>query len=512
MLKYLLLLTLLPFTIYADIYKVKRGDSLWKIAKFHKISLRSLRKLNEIYSDNVFVGQKIIIPNDIIDYEVKTGDTFIKIANKFDIPLNYIIMMNNISENQTIEGQKLKIPILDRKPLNTKIIKNEIKPIVYKVRSGDTLSDVSLKYNIPLPKLKQLNNKNNNNIYIGEQLIVGNQKIIINSPKQERKLSVHTVRSGETLGEIALKYNVSINNIKDWNNKFNTRIYRNEKIKIYLLSNIGKSTKPNYRILRYTVQRGENLSLIAAKFKVKTKDIKLWNKKINNLLFIGETLTIKVKKVKGEGDTTTKTDNTRLIRYKVRRGDSIDAIANRYKVSRSQILAWNKKRSTKIYIGEYLNIHTPKYTPRLTKKSKKAQYIQKKSSIGIKSNRFSDIPLPIKFAQVVNTHSSGRGAEIELKSQSDIIAPADGTVQYAGYINALQNIVIVNFSNKRTIVYGGLSQLNIATGQNIQKGQILGVAGKLTIDKSPKIYIEIRDNNKVANIFHIYKDLNIMKK
>ncbi len=511
-------LFLLTSNVYSSNYTIQKNESLWVIADKQDIALSDLRKLNDLYSDNILIGQKIYVPSSISNYTVKTGDTFQSIASTFDTQVKHIVTLNNLSENHVIEGQVLRIPMTKDTPIVvTKVTPLPIKTqsITYRVKRGDTLGGIALKYKTTVPKLRQLNQKksSSSSIYIGEKLIVGNKVI----PQQTKTPStttkiIHKVRSGETLGQISIDYGVSLKDILNWNKKNKTSVYVNEKLTIYS-KNIKNNTKSNtkYKNIKYTVRRGENLSYIAAKFGTSSSQIKKNNKKNSDKILVGEILNISVKVTKDlEHSSKNRTVNTKLIRYKVKRGDTLDDIAIKNKVSRSQLLSWNNKRNTRIYVGESLKMYVSnKSTSKTTtpKSSKKAEYVRSKSSTGIKTNKFKNVPLPVKLSQVLSATTSGRGIDITLKSKSTLEAPIQATVQYAGYINTLQNVVILKISEDRTIVYAGMDRLNVKTGQDISKGYTIGSIGINQIDKTPKLYMEMRDKEKIVNALYSYKEL-----
>ncbi|MGL4562747.1 MAG: LysM peptidoglycan-binding domain-containing protein [Brevinema sp.] len=516
------LLTLYSFFalshLNATIYKVQKGDSLWEISNKFNTSMTTIRKINDLYGNHLEVGRSIFIPDKIETYIVKDGDTFESISEKFNTKIKYIVTLNNIADNHTYVGQTLKIPVAQNISKHEEIKASSEKPIsyspiVYRVKRGDTLSDVALKYKTTVPALRQLNNKRSSQIYIGERLVVGNRKIAISSQQNTNVLrpnmikSSHIVARNQTIGGIALRYHVSINDIKKWNNKTSSTVYVGEKLILYTEK---KDTPPasSYRTINYTVRKGDHLLLIAGKFGVRASDLKRWNKKTSDKLYVGERLFIRIPKKITEGNPRAKIDNTKLIRYKIKRGDTLDQIALRYKVSRSQLLSWNRKRNSNIYIGESLKIYIPSSTSvTVKKKSAKAQYNAQSRVTGIRSNRFEDVGLPIKASQILYTVSSGRGIDIKLKSEVPLTAPINAKVSYAGYINALKNVVILDLSNDRTIVYAGLDTLKVTKGQEIVKGQQIGFVGKYTNEENPILYMELRDKKKVANVFHTYKIL-----
>ena len=100
--------------------------------------------------------------------------------------------------------------------------------IEYTVKSGDTLSEIAQKYNTTYQKIAQDNNIENPN------LIYPNQKLkIYTNVSQETKEIIYIVKSGDTLSEIAQKYNTTYQKIAKDNNISNPNlIYPNQKLVI----------------------------------------------------------------------------------------------------------------------------------------------------------------------------------------------------------------------------------------------------------------------------------------
>lgn len=76
--------------------------------------------------------------------------------------------------------------------------------VVHTVRSGDSLSTVAEKYRVSMGKIKNLNSLKSNTIKIGQKLIIAKKKA-----KPVKKVITHKVKNGETLSEIALRYKTS---------------------------------------------------------------------------------------------------------------------------------------------------------------------------------------------------------------------------------------------------------------------------------------------------------------
>jgi len=96
--------------------------------------------------------------------------------------------------------------------------------------------------------------------------------------------TVHKVRRGDTLGQIAERYNVSVRDIQQWNNLRGTTIIVNQELTIHSVAAQPLTT--------YRVQQGDNLSVIARRFGVSVDSIKRLNNLRSNMIFPGQDLSI----------------------------------------------------------------------------------------------------------------------------------------------------------------------------------------------------------------------------
>ena len=96
-------------------YKVKKGDSLAKIAKEYGIHYKLIKKFNHLKTNILSINQRLIIPIDPDTYKrpknyfVKKGDTLGKIARTFKVPLNKIMKDNNLKTSMIHIGDKIVI-------------------------------------------------------------------------------------------------------------------------------------------------------------------------------------------------------------------------------------------------------------------------------------------------------------------------------------------------------------------------------------------------------------------
>lgn len=153
--------------------------------------------------------------------------------------------------------------------------------------------------------------------------------------------SVHIVKSGENLGSIAKKYRISVNQLKTWNNLKSTMIHPGQKLIVYSsgapMAQAGNS-KPVTRSTEqsiHVVKSGENLSLIAKKYKCTVTDLKNWNNLKSTNLSIGQKLKVYPP---AEGSTSSSSGS---VVHTVKAGDNLWDISRKYGVSVEQIRKLN---------------------------------------------------------------------------------------------------------------------------------------------------------------------------
>lgn len=143
-----------------NVYTVQRGDSLYKIAQKYNTTVNDIIKLNNLTTQNLTVGQKLLIPStvEVEDvYIVKSGDTLYKIAKRYNTSTEDLMKLNNLTSNILTIGQIIKLPTTE----DTE---------VYIVKSGDTLYNIAQKYNTTVNSIKQKNNLTSDILSIGQEL------------------------------------------------------------------------------------------------------------------------------------------------------------------------------------------------------------------------------------------------------------------------------------------------------------------------------------------------------
>ena len=198
--------------INENYYIVKKGDSLWSISNKYGLSVDELKDLNNLSSNNLSVGQKLLIKDtsssdDLgIYYTVKAGDTLYGIANEYGLSVDELKSMNGLSNNNLSVGQKLLVS-----GTGEVVVGNDYD--TYVVKSGDNLYAIARKYGISVDKLKDINNLSSNLLSVGQKLLV---------PKLNGK--TYIVKSGDNLYKIAKDNGTTVTDLINLNELSTTNL------------------------------------------------------------------------------------------------------------------------------------------------------------------------------------------------------------------------------------------------------------------------------------------------
>ena len=400
-----------------DTIMVKREISFKQISDLIDIPVSQLQLLNPAYKRDVIpyiVGENhyLRMPNDKVAIYTSNEDKIYAYVNHETSKRERSYESRYASKDNSNEATESQIVT---------------KTKFYKIKRGDSLSEIANKFGVTLSELKKWNHIKGTYATRGKTLKIYSYDTVVVKPKEEKENAVaetkkepvteevnpavaetkykeeqvvsfvnttkkHKVRKGDNLSSIADKYNVSVSDLKKWNNLKKNTVASGKVLKIKTTERVvskvkkeiksdKKATDPKnevvadkensdsevvekkeYKTQEYVVLKGDNLSNIAKKHKVSAEDLKLWNNLTDDNIQLGSTIIVsrieivvaeKPNKKPKSAKKPKKVDE----HYYVQKGDSLYKIAKKYPgVTISDIKKWNGISNENLKPGMKLKI------------------------------------------------------------------------------------------------------------------------------------------------------------
>ena len=358
-------------------HKVRRGDNLSEIANRYDVTMSDIKKWNKLKTNKAPLGRNL---------KIITSERVVARVKKPKVDSTAIASNNKIN---TIANTVAEVAVKEPKVYKEeKVVSFKDVTKTHKVRKGDSLGEIADKYGVAMSDIKKWNKLRSNNVPLGKNLkIITNERVvttvkklvkseaIVANEKTKKELETaedfYVVEKGDNLSTIAKKHNVSIDDLKKWNNLESNSIQLESKLKIadITINNEEKTEvgpKTEIRNVEYTVQRGDNLGTIARKNNVAVSDIKLWNDLSDDNIQLGDKLIVAKKLIvdnsQSVAEKSTKKEkapkNQKDDHYYVQKGDSLFSIAKKYPgVTVSDIKKWNGINGNSLKPGMKLKIN-----------------------------------------------------------------------------------------------------------------------------------------------------------
>jgi len=174
----LMLLFSVSFAFGNTEYKIRKGDNLHNIAKKYHVSVQDIKKANNISSNKLKPGNKIVLPvNHSENMQVKT-----KYIQEQKISASKKVSRNSKTINES---------------LSAKASSGADKSLYHTVEKGETLSSIAKQYSVNVAEIKDLNNMKSAKLKKGQKLLVKRT-----GPR------TYTVRKGDNVWKVARRFNV----------------------------------------------------------------------------------------------------------------------------------------------------------------------------------------------------------------------------------------------------------------------------------------------------------------
>ncbi|MGL4626280.1 MAG: LysM peptidoglycan-binding domain-containing protein [Plesiomonas shigelloides] len=284
-------------------------------------------------------------------------------------------------------------PIVEKAPV--KVSSSAAKAQVHVVKRGETLTRIAEQYDTDVATLKRLNRMKSGELLVGQKLklpsaassssaevtesrprppVVDQPEPVVESRAAASATTVHTVTRGETLLRIAEKYDTTLAELRSLNNLKRDQVNVGQKLKVpsgkaasapvsSKLAPDSSKAPSRGKLEVYQVQRGDTLGKIAARYAVSMETIKFANQMHNNQVQVGQKLKIPLDGAapkesdqdhsKAGGKTK---ESARPSHHKVKAGETLSGIADRYGVGLSQLRKYNHLKSDQVNVGQSLKI------------------------------------------------------------------------------------------------------------------------------------------------------------
>ncbi|GAB4565282.1 MAG: hypothetical protein Kow0047_15720 [Anaerolineae bacterium] len=169
-------------------YTVQEGETLFSLARRIGVTVDELKRLNNLESDAIQVGQVLQIPATAagqvptvtpaaagpVEHVVQRGEYLKLIAEKYGVSPEEIIRANNLrNPNVIYPGQKLIIPVPGASSGGAAPTPTPSAQRTHIVQRGETLQSIAIRYGVTVRALAEANNiQNVNQIYVGQKLII----------------------------------------------------------------------------------------------------------------------------------------------------------------------------------------------------------------------------------------------------------------------------------------------------------------------------------------------------
>jgi len=205
-------------------YRVRKGDTLGRIAKRHDVSVKAIQNANGLRRTVIHPGQMLVIPGlsgSTVATLESTGARTVAWGRRINQPIQYD---KSLTSSPTQTTPKVVNTSVSRTPNqstpSTRSTQSSSPNFSHQVRRGDTLSELAKKYNTSVRAIQRANGLSNNRIKRGQTLTI------------PRGSTIHTVRRGDNLSKIAKMYGTTVRSIKAKNNLRSNTIRPGQRLAI----------------------------------------------------------------------------------------------------------------------------------------------------------------------------------------------------------------------------------------------------------------------------------------
>ncbi|WP_413521708.1 LysM peptidoglycan-binding domain-containing protein [Brochothrix thermosphacta] len=397
---------------------VEKNDTLWDLANKHKTTVKDLKEINNLDSDNIQIGQQLKVAENKDTYVVKSGDSLWKIAQANHTSVEELKNINKLTSNTIFVNQKLEIPGIDYVMDTTAVVQKtsdvstsaqtpvaeEVAPVAEKAapvaekaapvaeetapvaeKAAPVAEETAPVAEKAAPVAEETAPAAEEAAPVAEETAPAAEEAAPVAEEVDTNASTYEVKAGDSLSKIADLFNTSVNKIAALNELTNSETLSvgqvlavKGEVKAPTVSETPKETKPvaeekteatvNTNASTYKVNAGDTLAVIASQFETTTSKLVALNNLSNaNSLTVGQTLKVKgsVPAPTVTAPKPTQTVATQTVAkpavsastHTVKSGDSLGKIASQYGVSVSYLVNRNNlSNANDLSVGQVLQL------------------------------------------------------------------------------------------------------------------------------------------------------------
>lgn len=281
------------------VYKIRKGDYVPTIAKRFKVSADAIREINRLNKNSKIIAGKTL---------------FIPIPAKTDVTQYTEVVTKSSTAPETKQNTV---------PSNT-------GKIQYKVKQGETISEIALMFDVSEGELEDWNSISNSKIRAGQILtIYANGSLPKKQTPRTEQAGTYKVVDGDTPYSVCRKFNITLDELAVFNNLDKN----NPVIKVDQILSVKQQTAPEKQVaaslsnmIKYEIVPGDNLYKIAQNFSISLDELMNANNfNDNTLIHAGQVI-----RVPSDGTSRVRKSqeiSANVVYYKVKQGDNLWNIA-----------------------------------------------------------------------------------------------------------------------------------------------------------------------------------------